>query len=58
MSNEYSEAKVNPNICVGNAIIIGTEKGWALPGRKNTTDARHAKMMAIRMSKLMKGLEL
>lgn len=57
MSNEYAEVKLNANIHHGNATVVGTETGYALPGGKHTRDPKHAKMMAIRMSKLMKGLE-
>lgn len=49
---------VNANIHHGNATVVGTKKGWALPAGKHTACPRYAKMMAIRMSKLMKGMEL
>lgn len=47
-----------PDIHHGNATIVGTEQGWALPGRKETRNEAHAKMMARRMARMMKGLEV
>lgn len=52
------EVKVNTNITHGNATVVGTEKGWALPNRKHTNCPRYAKMMAIRMARLMTKLEV
>lgn len=47
-----------PDITYGNATIVGTETGWALPGRKETRNEAYAKMMARRMARLMTGLEV
>jgi len=58
MSNEYPEVKLNPSIHHGNATVVGTEKGWMIPGGREVRSEATAKMMAIRMSKLMKGLDL
>lgn len=48
----------NANIVDRNAIVCGTETGWALPGRKHTTSEATARMMARRMAKLMTKLEV
>lgn len=47
-----------PDINYGNATIVGTERGWALPGGKETRHGAYAKMMARRMARMMKGLEV
>lgn len=56
--NDLNEAKVNPNIHIGNATVVGTENGWALPGRRIVKDKARATMYARRMANLMTGLEV
>lgn len=47
--------KLNKNITVGNATIVGTELGWALPGGDETRNYHYAYRIAERMAVLMQG---
>lgn len=49
---------VNTNIHHGNATVVGTESGWALPGGRIVRDKTQARMYARRMDNLMTGLEV
>lgn len=49
---------VNANIHHGNATLLGTESGWALPGGTVVRDETRAKMYARRMALLMTRLEV
>lgn len=49
---------VNPDIVIGNATVVGTESGWAIPGGRLIRDEARAHMYARRMANLMTGLEV
>ena len=51
MTNE--QPQVNPDIVHGNAIVVGTESGWALPGGRIVRDKTRATMYARRMNRMM-----
>lgn len=52
---ENSTVKLNPDINVGNATLIGTETGWALPGGDETRNYHYAYLIAERMAVLIVG---
>lgn len=52
---ENNTVKVNPDINVGNATIVGTETGWALLNGGHTTLESKAWAYAKRMSEIMVG---
>ena len=41
----------------GNAILVGTRDGWAIPGRAHTNDKMEAEMIVRKMEKLMGALK-
>ena len=55
---ENNTVKLNPDIVIGNATVVGTESGWALPGGRIIRDKTRARMYARRMANLMTGLEV
>ncbi|WP_287028323.1 hypothetical protein [Herbaspirillum sp.] len=55
---ENNTVKLNPDIVIGNATVVGTESGWALPGGRIVRDKTQARMYARRMANLMTGLEV
>lgn len=52
---ENNTVKLNPDINVGNATVVGTEKGWGLPGGVETRSYSQAFRAAERMAVLMQG---
>lgn len=52
---ENSTVKLNADIKVGNATLIGTETGWALLNGGHTTLESKAWDYAKRMSEMMVG---
>lgn len=52
---ENNTVKLNPDINVGNATLIGTETGWALLSGGHTTLESKAWDYAKRMSEMMVG---
>lgn len=54
---EIETVKLNKNITVGNATVLGTEEGWVIPGGRLIKDEARARMYARRMARLMTGLE-
>lgn len=55
---ENNTVKLNPDIVIGNATLVGTESGWALTGGRIVRDKTQARMYARRMANLMTGLEV
>lgn len=53
-----NNAKLNPDIVIGNATVVGTESGWVIPGGRLIRDEARAHMYARRMANLMTGLEV
>ena len=56
MTNE--QPQLNPDIIIGNATVVGTSGGWAIPGGRIVRDKTRARMYARRMNRVMGKLEV
>jgi len=52
------QPQLNPDIVIGNATVVGTRGGWAIPGGRVVRDKAQARMYARRMANMMTGLEV